>query len=220
MFDFQKARRNMVDCQIHTAGVISPAILDSFATVPRERYVPDTHKRVAYNDEDIVLEDGRILLEPSVHARMVQALDLKSTDVVLDIGGGNGYAAAILSPIVSTVIAVEDKQARIDAATEIWQAMDCCNVAGLKAPLQEGNAENAPYDAIIINGAVPQVPQTLLDQLGPEGRLIAVVRKPGKTMGEATLMRRTGNQTFSSSRLFDAGTPYLAVFAPKPEFQF
>ena len=210
----------MVDCQIHTAGVISPAILGSFSTVPRERYVDETHKRVAYNDEDLVLEDGRILLEPSVHARLIQALDLKSTDIVLDIGGGNGYAAAILSPIVSTVIALEDTQARIDTATKLWQELDCCNVAGLKAPLQEGNAENAPYDAIIINGAVTRVPQTLLDQLGPQGRLIAVIKTPEKTMGEATLIRRAGNESFSSYRLFDAGTPYLSIFAPKAEFQF
>ncbi|MEO5368408.1 MAG: hypothetical protein H7831_19040, partial [Magnetococcus sp. WYHC-3] len=140
MADCSKARKNMVDCQIHTFGVVDPGVLEAFSAVPREMFVPDQYKTIAYNDEDIPLGDGRYMLEPAVYAKMVQALELKPDDVVLEIGGGSGYGAAVLSGLVSTVVVVESDAAFIERANNIWQALDLCNVALLEGPLQVGNA--------------------------------------------------------------------------------
>ncbi|MEM7618051.1 MAG: protein-L-isoaspartate O-methyltransferase [Pseudomonadota bacterium] len=220
MEPYQKARKNMVDCQIHPAGIIDMALLDSFETVPREMFVPDSYKNNAYNDEDIELGHGRYLLEPSVHARMIQALDLKPDDVVLMIGGGTGYGAAILSPLVSTVVVVESDKDLLSKASRLWSQLDFCNIAAIEGDLREGNAENAPYDSILINGAVNEVPESILKQLAPKGVLISIVKKPGNVMGQARLFQNNGDGTFSSHAVFDAGTPYLSGFEPKPEFQF
>lgn len=209
----------MVDCQIHTSGVINDKILEAFSTIPREKFVPANVQSVAYKDEDLALPDNRFLLEPPVHARMLQALELQDNCVVLDIGGASGYPAAILSSMVTTVVAIEDNKAIVDYATQLWQDLECCNVAGLVGKLKEGNPEHAPYDAIILNGAVAEIPETLLKQLADGGRLIAVVKKPGHVMGDVTLVRNSGG-SFSSYRLFSAGSPYLEGFAPKAEFQF
>lgn len=220
MTDFKAARRNMVDCQIRTNGVIDERILDAFLTIPRELFVPAAKAPIAYNDEDIPLGSGRVVLEPAVHARMIQALELTGNCVVMDIGGGSGYSAAILSSLASTVVAIETEQGVIDAATKLWHQLDCCNIAGLTGALAEGNPEHAPYEAILMNGAVTEIPQKLVRQLTPGGRLVAVVKKPGEVMGSVTLVRHSAEGQYSAYPLFNAGTPYLEGFAPEPAFQF
>jgi len=220
MADFQQARKNMVDCQIHTHGVIMPGLLEAFEVTPRELFVPDEYQKMACNDEDIPLGDDRYLLEPSVHARMIQALEPKLTDVVLDIGGGSGYSAAVLSPLVSTVVVVESDKELIKKAGKIWESSGLCNIASFEGGLTAGNAEHAPYDSIIINGAVSEVPQEILEQLVPQGRLVCIVKQPGHVMGEARLFQKSDDTQYSSYALFEAGTPYLKGFEPKPTFQF
>ncbi len=218
--NFEQARKNMVDGQIHTNGVIDPRILDAFQKTPRESFVPEALRNSAFNDEDIKVADGRYIMEPSVHARLIQALDLKPDSVVLDIGGGTGYSAAILSELVSTVVILESEQPFLDKFGEVCETLNICNVASFIGPLQEGNAEHAPYDSIIINGAVANVPQAILDQLAPEGRLVCVVKQAGKPIGSGTLFKKAANGTVSSFPLFDAATPYLSGFEPEATFQF
>ncbi len=220
MADFQQARKNMVDCQIHPNGVITPDLLEAFEQTPRELFVPDEYQKMACNDEDIPLGHGRYLLEPSVHARMIQALELKSEDVVLDIGGGTGYSAAIISPLVSTVVAIESENDLSKRAEKIWESTGLCNIAFFEGALEEGNAGHAPYDSIIINGAVAQVPEKILEQLVSGGRLVCVVKEAGHVMGQAHLFQKLEDGQYSSYALFDAGTPYLKGFEPKPSFQF
>ena len=133
--DFVQARKNMVDCQIHTSGVVHTGLLQAFETVPRELFVPEHLKGIAYFDEDIQLAKGRYLSEPLILSKMLQAADLQSDDVVLDIGGGTGYCAAILSSNVSTIIAVESDDAYIAAAKSNWSELDACNIVQVKACL-------------------------------------------------------------------------------------
>lgn len=220
MKNFQAARTNMVDSQIETMGVIDPRIIEAFETIPREIFVPENMRKVAYMGEDLALGEGRYLLEPGVHARMVQALEPKAEDVVLDIGGTNGYSPAIFSTLVTTVIALEEKQKYLDKANEIWRELDVCNVVAFKGALTKGSPENAPFDIIFLNGAVSKIPENLTAQLSEGGRLIAVVKEPGQQMGRALLIKGNGRGEYSSYPLFEVGCEYLPGFEPKPEFEF
>ena len=220
MSDYQAARKNMVDCQIHPAGVINEGILEAFSTIPRELFVSEKYKNMAYNDEDIPLAEGRYLLEPSVYARMIQALDLKPDSVVIEVGGATGYGAAILSSLVSAVVVLESDKKLIRHAKKIWDELDLFNIASVEGDITKGNPEHAPYDSILMKGAVHEVPQDILEQLAPGGRLICVVKKPGEVMGEVRLFENTGDGSYPSYSVFSAGTPYLHGFEPKPEFQF
>lgn len=218
MLDYIQARTNMIDCQIYTAGVINPDVIEAFQTIPRERFVPDNVANVSYNDEDLALGNGRFLLEPIVHAKMIEALEPQKDHVILDVGCATGYSSAILSSIVSTVVALDEDQAMLERGNHAWEELNLCNIASYIGPLTEGQPENAPYDLIIINGAVETVPQKLLDQLAIGGRMISVIKKQGATMGEVTLTENLGKNNFSSYTLFSAGSPYLPGFTSKPAF--
>lgn len=224
MIDFAQARKNMVDCQIHTSGVVHAGLLEAFETVPREVFVPENLKGIAYYDEDIQLGKGRFLLEPLTLSKMLQAAELKETDVVLDIGGATGYAAAILSPNVSTVIALESNEDYLKAASKHLEELDACNVVPVQGKLKDGAQDKGPFDLIIMHGAVPGIPSKIAAQLSPNGRLLCVLKKPGDKIGQATLIRSSdeaiGENRFSSYTLFECGADYLEGFVPKPTFSF
>lgn len=220
MSQFSIARKHMVDSQIHTAGVIDPRILEAFTSLQRERFVPENLSKVACTDENLPLGEGRFLMEPVVHARMIEVAEPKSTDIVLDVGGATGYSAAILAPMVSTVIALEETNNFLDYATWIWNELGIRNIQAFQGKLPDGNPASGPYDIIFINGAVSEIPQKLIDQLAPSGRLIAVLKKAGNVLGETTIVQKTAGGNFSARGLFEAGLPYLPGFEPKPVFKF
>lgn len=220
MADFLQTRTNMVDGQIHPSGVIDPRILETFEKVPRELFVPERLQGVAYADEDLDIGQGRYLLEPMTHAKMIQAVQPVETDVVLDVGVGAGYSSAILSPMVMTIIALEHNKRQMDKAVKLWDRLDVCNVALIEGKLIDGVADQAPYSLIIINGAVEAVPDALLNQVDVGGRLIAIIRKTGQTVGQVTLFIRSEKGDVSSKVLFDASAPFLKGFEPKTHFQF
>lgn len=220
MTDFLQTRINMVDGQIHPAGVVDPRILETFEKVPRELFVPERLQGVAYTDEDLDIGQGRYLLEPIIHAKMIQAVQLVETDVVLDIGVGSGYSSAILSPMVMTVIALEHNKRQMDKATKLWDRLDICNVALIEGELTEGVPDQAPYSLIIINGAVEMIPDNILDQIDVGGRLIAVIRASGQTSGQVTLFMKSSTGAVSSKIIFDANAPFLKGFEPKSRFKF
>ena len=220
MSDFSVARTNMVDGQIQTAGVVNPLVLQAFETVPREKFVPAALQNVAYAGEDLPIGEGRFLLDPMIHARMIEAAAPNPADVVLDIGGVSGYSAAILSYLATTVVALEEKQKYLSLAEKLWAELDVCNVVGIKGNLSKGNPENAPFNLIFMNGSVSEIPEQIAAQLAPDGRLITIVKKPGAVMGCVTLVQNTGDKGFSSYPLFEAGCPYLPGFEPGPVFSF
>lgn len=222
MFDFTAARKNMVDCQIEPAGVTAPAILAAFEQTPREVFVSKAMQSVAYHDEDIFIEKrgGRFLMEPIVHAKILQALAPRSDDVALDIGGATGYSSAILSPLVSTVIMLEEHADYLSLAAKNWAAMEAGNIAAFQAVLTKGAQDHVPYDLIFMNGAVSEIPENIVNQLSPRGRMVAIVKKPGAVLGEVMLIEKTNAEFYSQTPLFSAGTPYLPGFAPVPAFVF
>lgn len=220
MTDFSQARTHMVDSQIHVAGVINPGLLKAFETVPRESFVPEELKNVAYLDEEITFGNDRFLLEPLTLSKMLEAADLKADDVVLDIGGATGYTATILSSLVSTVVALEGEQSFLDHADKVWNALDACNIVGKCSDITQGYSDKAPFDLIVMNGAIAEIPDNIQEQLSIGGRLLCIVKKPDETMGQVTLVKRITDKQFSSYNLFSAGCGYLPGFEPKPSFKF
>ena len=220
MTDFELARKNMVDCQIRPSSVVNPVLLKSFEDIPREIFVPEKLQHIAYSDENIDIGQGRFLMEPATHAKLLQEANLKENDIVLDVGVGSGYSSAILSSNVSTVISLEVNKRQMDKATRLWSELDLCNIALVESSLNNGESKHAPYSLIVINGAVPEVPQIILDQLADNGRLVTIIKSPKQTIGKATIFAKDSHGHISSEPLFEAGVPYIKGFDTKTSFQF
>lgn len=218
MVDFAQARQNMVDCQLRTNRITDPAVIEAFSTVPREAFVDDIHRSVAYADEDLPIGGGRFLMEPMVFARLVQALDISGSDIVLDIGCGTGYSAAILACLSATVVALESNSDLVTRATRTLAENSVDNAVVIEAPLVDGYAGQGPYGVICIEGAIPEVPEKLLGQLSEGGRLAAVLNQ-GPGPGNAILMVKKYG-AISSRNLFDANIAHLPEFERRPGFVF
>lgn len=220
MIDYDLARKNMIDGQIHPSGVVNKAILDSFAAIPRELFVPDKLQSIAYMDQSLSLGQGRYLIEPSMYAKLLQVLAPSKEDVVLDIGASSGYSSAILSPLVTTIIAIEKNKRQMDRATRMWSKLELCNIALIEGELADGHAEDAPYSLIILNGSVDKVPQSLLDQLADEGRLACFIREHDSPFGKAVIYYKNKQGHVSFKSIFDAGIPYLEECMGSASFDF
>jgi len=216
--DYAAARQNMVDCQILPNQVTDPRVVDAMLELPREEFVASRLKGVAYVDEALPLGDGRYLMEPMVVGRLLEEAALKVDDVALVIGCGSGYLPALLAKVVSTVVAVEPDKALAERAEETFSRLALDNIVVVDEPLYAGYAKQGPYNVIIFDGAVTEVPQAIIDQLADGGRLVAVVTG-GDGVGRARLVSRFGDVT-SARDLFDAGTPVLPGFEPEPAFSF
>jgi len=215
--DFGAARKNMIESQLRTNRIVDEALLAVMADVPRERFVPENMQRIAYVDEDLAIGGGRHIMEPLVLAAMIQAAAIQPTDAVLDIASGTGYAVAIMARLAGTVFALESDAALAGRAGELYSEMAPDNVVPVEGSLADGCAEHAPFDVILIEGAVERIPDTILDQLGDGGRLVAVVLEQG--VGRLTVTRKSGGH-FSQRAIRDANTPLLAAFRRPPEFVF
>ena len=216
---FEALRKAMVDSQIRPNKVIDDRVIAAFMSVPRERFVSKNMQNLAYIDEDIHLSGGRFIVEAMVMARIIQTLALDASQSVMLIGAGTGYTAALLSSLVESVIAIETRAQMVEKAQQAVTALDIGNVAVIKARLQDGFASEAPYDAIIIEGAVEQMPQSLLDQLADSGRLAAIWRPDGTQAGEACIWHKTADAV-TRTALFTAQVPVLDEFRAKPKFSF
>lgn len=220
MSSFETARKNMVDCQIHTNGVINQGVLNAFGSIPREKFLPANLQNVAYTDTLLQTQDDRFILDPMTHARMVQALDIKKDDVVLVIGCGNGYASAIIAQIATTVIAVESSKKNIDTASKILDEIDTRNVVFIKGKPEQGCKEHAPYSKIFVSGASAEIPSALVDQLATGGLLTFILKEQSNsTIGKITLIHKSDN-SYSTRTLYESNAPYLPGFEPKTEFVF
>ena len=216
--DFSAARRTMVDCQILPNNVTDQRIIDAMMELPREIFVPTSKRGIAYVDESLAIGDERFLIEPMVVARLMQVLELKSTDVALSIGAGTGYSVALLGRIVDTVVAVEHVAGLVQHATKNLSELGIDNVAILEGCLTDGAPKQAPYDVIFFDGAISEVPTAISDQLAEEGRLIAMIEKPGGIC-QAHLMNRN-HGAISGRNIFDASTPLLPGFEHQSAFSF
>jgi len=215
--DFAAARHNMVECQVRPNAVTDTRLLDALAEIPREAFVPKARQGIAYVDEAVAVADGRYLMEPMVLGRLLQIADIAEDAVVLDIGCATGYSAAVLSRLANTVVALECDPGLAAQATETLAGLSIDTVAVVEGPLDAGYAKQGPYDVILLDGAVAQIPDVIRDQIADGGRLVGIV-DDGR-VGKGTVLANYAG-VFSSRQIFDAGTPALPGFAAAPAFQF
>lgn len=215
MTDFAARRTMMVDTQVRPSDVTKFPIIDAMLEVPREIYVPDGLQEAAYVGENLEIGNGRTLLEPRTLAKMLDALDLQSHEVALDIGCGMGYSTAVLARLVDFVVAVEDDEDRAAEAQALLSDQGVDNAAVMAGPLAEGAAKSGPYDVITVQGAVEAVPESLLSQLKTGGRIACVFSEGA--LGVVRIGHNidgTVNWRFS----FNAGAPLLPGFAKSRAF--
>ncbi len=218
MTDYAAVRHNMVEKQIRTNKVRDSRVLQAMDEVPRELFVPKPLQGIAYVDEDLEVAPGRYLMEPLVLARLLQAAAITADDVVLDIGCASGYSSAVLARLAATVVALESDAELGERASTLLAELDADNAVVVAGPLEAGYPKQAPYDAIVIGGAVDEVPAAITDQLAEGGRLLAVVTG-GSGVGKGTLFLRV-HGGLSRRILFDAAVPPLPGFAVDRGFVF
>jgi protein-L-isoaspartate(D-aspartate) O-methyltransferase len=227
MIDFERQRLTMVESQLRPNEVTDTRLLAVMRTLPRERFVPLSLKKLAYMDEGIEVFpaiDGapaRFLLAPMVLARLVQLAVVEPHDTVLDVGCATGYSTAVLARLGRSVIGLEPEPELAKAAGLALRELDIANTEIVKGALAKGHPEAGPYDVILLNGSVPMVPESLFAQLKEGGRLVAVVRGGANnaSQGKACLFVKADEEA-SGLPHFDAGARPLPGFAKEPSFAF
>lgn len=221
MSDFSTARGKMVDCQVRPSGVTDLRIIDAMLALPREVFVPEGQRALAYLDLDLdVSEKGapkRYLINPMVIARMIQAADIKSTDNVLVVGCATGYTAALVAKLADRVTATEGEPALAAKAASILATLDLAHVTVVTAAAPVGAPAHAPYDVIILEGATEVVPDLLYRQLGAEGRLVGVF---AMSRTQRAVIITHSHSDFGDRPLFDASAPVLPGLERPAAFVF
>lgn len=216
--DFSKARQNMVDSQIRPNGITNPGLIAAMDEIPRELFVPEDKKWLAYAEDDLDLANGRVLLPPMVTGKLLQLAQINPSDLVLDVGSASGYSAALAANLAESVVGIEQDNDLCAQAGENLIDLKITNAAIICGQHDKGVPAEAPFDVIILNGRVGQVPQNLLDQLGEAGRLVAIVGDANNARFEVITRR---DRAFSTLRTFNVFAPVLTGFEkPEPAFSF
>lgn len=214
MTDFAARRTMMVDTQVRPNDVTKFPIIEAMLAIPREQFVPAPRREAAYIGENLDIAPGRVMLEPRTLAKLLDALDVTSGDLVLDIGCGLGYSAAVIGRMAEAVVVLEEEGLAAQAEAALAQ-LGADNVAVVAGQLAGGAAKHGPYDVIIIEGAAEQVPQAILDQLKEGGRIGCLFME--KALGVARIGRKIDGQV-TWRYAFNAAAPVLPGFAAEKEF--
>jgi protein-L-isoaspartate(D-aspartate) O-methyltransferase len=221
MSGFATARQKMVDGQVRTNDVTDTRILDAMLALPRELFVPESRRALAYLDLDLDVSEGgaakRYMIKPQVIAKLLQAAQIAATDKVLIVGSATGYAAALLSRLAAKVTATESEAALVAKGNQILSRLGFTNVSLTVAAPAEGDPADAPYDVIVLNGATEVVPERLFEQLAEGGRLVGVfaASRPARA---AIVTKSHGD--LGHRALFDAAAPVLPGMERVPSFVF
>ena len=212
--NMQQARFNMIHQQIRPWEVLDDTVLDVLDRVPREHYVPANFRGLAYADVTIPLGHDQVMMPPRVEAKLLQALSIKSTDRVLEIGTGSGFVTACLATLGEYVYSVDILNDFTSEAGEKLRSEGLCNVTLETGDAANGWRDHGPYDAIAITGSLRLMPEEYKQQLKIGGRLFAIVGAP--PVREALLVTRTGENEWATEVLFETDLPEL-VNAPQPQ---
>ncbi|MFN3293567.1 MAG: protein-L-isoaspartate O-methyltransferase family protein [Gemmobacter sp.] len=214
MSDFAARRVMMVDTQVRPSDVTKYPVIAAMLAVPRENFVPADLREAAYVGENLTLAPGRVLLEPRSFAKLLDALDIRGDELVLDVGSGLGYSAAVIARMAEAVVAVESEPLASEAQAAL-AAERVDNVAVIAGDLAAGSARHAPFDVIVVEGGVEELPEPLLAQLKVGGRIGALF------MQGALGVVRIGTRTSAGMvwrDAFNAAAPVLPGFARKRAF--
>lgn len=215
MTNFTNRRTMMVDTQVRPSDVTKFPIIAAMLAVEREKYVPERLRQAAYLDGNLSLGAGRVVFEPRTMGKLLDALDVHTDDLILDIGCGLGYSAALLARLGDTVVAVESDETYAEEAQHTLSENGVDNAAVIAGALEDGAAKHGPYDVIVIEGGVETVPEVLTAQLKEGGRIAALFMDGA--LGEVRIGVRRGTQ-IDWRRAFNASAPVLAGFQHKEEF--
>lgn len=216
MTNFSAARTAMVDCQVRPSDVTRYPIIAALQDVPRELYVPTALKEVSYSGDQIELGNGRVLLDPRSFAKMLDALAVSPRDLVLDIGSGLGYSAAVLANMAEAVVAVEEIEDMATEAQDVLSTQSAHNVVVKAGPLVEGAPEHGPYDVIILEGGVETIPEAISAQLKDGGRIGAIF--VDGAIGQMKLGTKRGDR-LAWRTIFDTVAPVLNGFQVEKGFK-
>lgn len=216
MTNFSQRRTMMVDTQVRPSDVTKFPIIDAMLTVPREEFVPATLREAAYVGENLALGARRVILEPRTLAKMLDALDISNEDLVLDVGSALGYSSAVIAHIAEAVVAVEEQEDLAREAQESLAGANADNVVMHVGPLTEGAAQHGPYDVIVVQGGIMELPESIEDQLKNGGRIACLFMQG--VLGEVRIGRKQNNK-ISWRAAFNAGAPVIPGFEREDAFQ-
>jgi protein-L-isoaspartate(D-aspartate) O-methyltransferase len=177
--DFASEREAMVERHLRRRGITETPIIDAFLAVPREEFVSPEYAHLAYGDHPLPIEANQTISQPYIVALMIQAAAIKPGDIVLEVGAGSGYAAAVISRIAGKVVGIERQHDLVEAARERLSRLGYDNVEIVEGDGTKGCREDAPFDAILAAASGSHVPRPLVEQLAPRGRIVMPVGEPG-----------------------------------------
>jgi protein-L-isoaspartate(D-aspartate) O-methyltransferase len=216
-FNFELARHNMIEQQIRPWDVLDQRVLDTLARMPREDFVPERYRNLAFSDVAIPLGHGEVMLKPNVEGRILQALAVLPTDHVLEVGTGSGYLTACLARLAASVVSVDIVPEFVEAARQKFKAHGLNNVVLHTGDASRGWGEHR-YNAIAVTGSVAEVAEVWRQSLSLGGRLFVVMGQP--PVMEALLITRVGEREWVRESLFETELPPLRNVAPSRTFVF
>jgi protein-L-isoaspartate(D-aspartate) O-methyltransferase len=216
--NLEQARTNMVEQQIRTWEVLDQEVLDLLYVVPREEFVSEPHRALAFSDLELPIGEGERMWQPKLEARVLQELSLRKTDKILEIGTGSGYLTALMAHRAGHVCSVEIKPALAAFGRANLERHGTDNVSLEIGDAARGWPAHAPYDVIVLTGSTPLLPPSLLEQLAPGGRLFAVVGEPPAMSARLVLSFEAG--ALRSSTLFETVIAPLVNAERPSRFRF
>ena len=217
MTDFATVRTAMVDCQIRPSDVTLYPVIEAMLSVPREDYVPEALREVAYVGDHLKISENRVVLDARIMGKLLDALSIQPTDLVLDVGAGLGLSTALIAHLAEAVVALESDGVMAKEAETLLAAHDVDNALIETGALTEGAAKHGPYDVILIEGGVGEVPAALLEQLKVGGRIGAIMMDGALGRCMIGLKSERGMDWRWS---FDAAAPMLSGFEKRSAFSF
>ena len=215
---FYSFRKAMVENQLRANKVSNKLISDAFLAIPREVFVPPKFHDLAYIDEDIKINENRYMMKPMILGKFIQSFNIKGNETVLHIGSNTGYASAVMSKLVSTVISIESDKSLYKKSVNIMNQLNIDNVIPLNSSLSKGFEKEAPYDIIFIEGSIEEKPVNLFNQLNDSGLLATVIRSPDSPLGKGYLFKKNNDYIYETE-LFDAQTFTLKIFKKNIKFK-
>ena len=209
--------KNMVKGQIKPINGMSEKLLSVFYSLDRNDFMPETIKKMSYIEKNIILKNKRTILKPGLIAKIALNIDLKSNENVLILGASTGYLSAILSHQAETVIVVEEDEKLLRNAEDAVKKNSINNVVFVKSEIAKGYSDQSPFNAIIIEGAIQEVPNNILEQLDEEGRMLAIIQE--EDLCTAKLFTKNKNSIIVKN-LFNCFVPALDIFKKKNSFSF